>query len=131
MAPGRGPAVAESEAAVRQVLIPLVVLVLAACTAKTLDKSADFDRHRYSRLLQPFDAPDRIYFDVRFVPDYPAGDATADRAREAWLDAWLVQRKLCADGHAVEKRRPFDYLEDNPAGYQERWEVRCTGAAGH
>ena len=102
------------------------LLALSGCAADVLDKSADFDRHRYSRLVQPFDKPDKIYFDVLFGPEYPADDPAAEEARMGWLDAWLEQRRLCASGHEVAARRPFDYLEDNPAGYQQRWEIRCT-----
>jgi hypothetical protein len=113
---------------VAAVIAPLVLL--AGCAADVLDKSADFDRHRYSRIVQPFDKPDKIYFDVRFTGEYPADDPVAEQARLAWLEAWLEQRRLCPSGHEVADRRPFDYLEDNPAGYQERWEIRCVVAAG-
>lgn len=102
------------------------LVLLAGCAADVLDKSADFDRHRNSRIVQPFDKPDKIYFDVRFSPEYPADDPAADEARMIWLQAWLEQRRLCTAGHEVAARRPFDYLEDNPAGYQERWEIRCV-----
>jgi hypothetical protein len=105
-------------------------VLLAGCAAQALDKSADFDRHRYSRVVQAFDHPDKIYFDVTFSADYPAEDPVAEQARMAWLDAWLEQRHLCASGHEVTLRRPFDYLEDNPAGYQQRWEIRCLAAPG-
>ena len=102
---------------------------LAGCAADVLDKSADFDRHRYSRIVQPFDKPDKIYFDVLFGPEYPQDDPAAEDARMLWLQSWLEQRRLCASGHEVSARRPFDYLEDNPAGYQQRWEIRCVVAA--
>jgi len=101
------------------------LVLLAACAADVLDKSADFDRHRNSRIVQPFDKPDKVYFDVRFSPEYPADDPAAEEARMLWLQGWLEQRRLCTSGHEVASRRPFDYLEDNPAGYQERWEIRC------
>lgn len=106
----------------RQILA-LAVLV-AGCTG-ALDKSEDFDRHRYSQLVQPYDRPDQIYFDVIFSADFPADDTAADAARMAWLQDWLGQRHLCAAGHEVAIRRPFNYLESNPAGYQQRWEIRC------
>ena len=47
--------------------------LLAGCAADVLDKSADFDRHRYSRIVQPFDKPDKIYFDVLFSRGLPGG----------------------------------------------------------
>lgn len=105
-------------------MVTVIVVFLAGC-ASSLDKSEDFDRHRYSQLVQPFDRPGKIYFDVIFGPDFPADDPTADSTRTAWLEAWLEQRRLCPAGYEVLDRRPFDYLEDNPAGYQQRWEVRC------
>lgn len=108
-------------------LIALLAL-LAGCAADVLDKSADFDRHRFSRIVQPFDKPDKIYFDVLFAPDFPADDPVAEATRMKWLQAWLEQRRLCPSGHEVASRRPFEYLEDNPAGYQQRWEIRCLPA---
>ncbi|MBL8200819.1 MAG: hypothetical protein JNK40_07595 [Chromatiales bacterium] len=107
-------------------LAAATLVLLAGCAADVLDKSADFDRHRNSRIVQPFDKPDTIYFDVRFGPDFPEGDPAAEEARMTWLQAWLEQRRLCTSGHEVAARRPFDYLEDNPAGYQQRWEIRCV-----
>jgi hypothetical protein len=119
---------------VRHILVTSVVLAGCAAgfvggCAAALDKSVDFDRHRYSQLVQPFDRPNEIYFDVIFGADFPADDPVADQSRAAWLDAWLQQRHLCPAGYEVLNRRPFDYLEDNPAGYQQRWEIRCqTGS---
>lgn len=113
-------------------MILILASLLAGCASldKAVDKSQDFDRHRYSRLVQPYDHPDRIYFDIAFSPDFPADAPAADAARMAWLEAWLEQRRLCAAGHEVAVRRPFDFLEDNPAGYQQRWEIRCRAAPG-
>jgi hypothetical protein len=108
-------------------ILALVVLV-AGCTGN-LDKSEDFDRHRYSQLTQSRGHPDRIYFDVSFGSDFPADDPAADKARMAWLQAWLKQLHLCPAGHEVTVRRPFDFLEDNPGGYQQRWEIRCRAGA--
>lgn len=112
----------------RQILV--AALLVAGCAANVLDKSADFDRHRYSQLVQPIGQPGTVYFDMVVNPDYPADDPAADAVRMTWLKAWLAQRRLCAAGHEVGVRRPFDYLEDNPAGFQQRWEIRCIAAAG-
>lgn len=101
-------------------------LLLPACSG--IEKSADFDRHRYSQLTIPRDRPGVIYFDVIFPPEFPADDPAADAARMRWLGTWLAQRNLCPDGFDVTKRRAFDYLEDNPRGYQQRWEVTCRSA---
>ena len=103
----------------------LALALLVAGCAGTLEKSADFDRHRYSQLVQPFDRGGQIYFDVIFNAAYPADNPVADATRTAWLGAWLAQKRLCAGGHEVTTRRPFEYLEDNPAGFKQRWEIRC------
>lgn len=112
--------------------VVLLVCLAAGCASmdQAIDKSMDFDRHRYSRLVQPFDHPERIYFDVSFPADFPQDKPAAAAARMQWLAAWLKQRRLCATGHEVVKQRPFDFLEDNPAGYQQRWEIRCIANAG-
>ncbi len=109
-------------------ILALALLVVGCASA--LDKSEDFDRHRYSQLVQPFDRPGSIYFDVIFSAAYPVDDPLADARRTAWLAGWLTQRRLCAAGHEVVIRRPFDYLEDNPAGFQQRWEIRCLAIPG-
>lgn len=106
----------------------LVMAVLLAGCAGALDKSVDFDRHRYSQLVQPFDRPDKVYFDVIFGVAFPVDDPVADQSRVVWLEAWLKQRRLCPAGYKVIERRPFEYLEDNPAGYQQRWDIRCLAA---
>jgi hypothetical protein len=124
MPPNKGPE--PGEVVVRLLLV--MVVLLGACAADAIHRSKDFDRHRYSRLVQPHDRPGEIYFDVTFTADYPADDPAADNTRLAWLQGWMDQRRLCPAGHEVARRRPFDYLEDNPAGYQERWEVRCLGS---
>ena len=109
----------------RNVLAMLVVtLALGGCT-DAIEKSEDFDRHRFSGLTMPYDRPGTIYFDVKFNADFPADSPEAEAVRMRWLAAWLKQRGLCPAGFDVTKRRPFDYLEDNPRGYQERWEVTC------
>ena len=105
----------------------VLVMMIASCTGG-LDKSADFDRHRHSQLVQPHDHPDRLYFDVEFSADFPKDDSTADAQRMLWLETWLKQTQLCPSGFEVVSRRPFDFLEDNPGGYQQRWDVRCRGS---
>ena len=107
----------------------LVLVVLVAGCSGTPTRSPDFDRHRYSELVQPRDHPDRIYFDVIFSPDFPADDPAADAARMEWLQGWLKLRHLCPTGHDVVVRRPFDFLEDNPGRFAQRWEIRCRAAS--
>jgi hypothetical protein len=111
---------------------PLPRLALAAAILASLvsacgglEKSADYDRHRYSQLTTARDRPDVIYFDVLFPAEFPRDDPAADAARMRWLDTWLAQRGICPHGFDVPRRRGFDYLEDNPRGYQQRWEVVC------
>jgi hypothetical protein len=107
-------------------MVLIFALLVAACGG--LEKSADFDRHRYSQLSMARDRPGVIYFDLTFPADFPRDDPAADAARMRWLGAWLAQRSLCPQGFDVAKRRVFDYLEDNPRGYQQRWEVVCRTA---
>ena len=107
-----------------------LALLLAGC-AGALDKSEDFDRHRFSQLVQPLGRPGSIFFDVIFSAAYPVNDPVADARRTAWLGGWLAQKRLCAGGYEVVIRRPFDYLEDNPAGFQQRWEIRCRAVPGN
>lgn len=114
--PGRRPSIAGAGLA--------ALAVLASC-AGVMEKSPDFDRHRHSQLSQPFDRPGVLYFDVTFTPEFPADDPAAEQARLQWLGQWLEQRRLCAQGFEVPVRRAFDYLEDNPAHRDQRWEVRC------
>jgi hypothetical protein len=104
-------------------LLPL----LAGCT-DILEKSADFDRHRYSQFSLAPDKPGIMYFDVMNAADFPLDDPAAEVARQAWLAGWLKQRQLCPAGHDVVEQRPFDYLEDNPAHYDQRYVVRCKAA---
>jgi hypothetical protein len=104
----------------------MVAAILGGC--QDIRESADFERHRHSRLFQPYDRPDVIFFDVRFSPDFPAG-AAAEATRQAWLAQWLRQRGLCPGGHEVVEQRPFAYEEDNPGRYDQRYRVRCRDVA--
>jgi hypothetical protein len=110
----------------RRAPVLLLPLWLAACgTAPGL--SPDFERHRLSQVTQPrAGAPDVFFFDVRYASEYPAEGAAAEAVRREWLRAWVKQRALCPGGHEVVRVREFDFLEDNPARYDRRYEVRCT-----
>lgn len=109
------------------IVMGLHALSIGACT-DVVNPAADFDRHRYSRLVVPADRPGTVWFDVMFPPAYPADDPVAEATRQRWLSEWLTQRRLCPAGHAVMARRAFLYLEDNPGGYRQRQEVRCAAA---
>lgn len=104
-----------------------LALAAAGCAASG-PKTTDFDRHRYSQLAQPEGPSGPVFFDVTYSADYPRDDPQAETARLAWLSGWLKLRRLCPAGFDVVSRRPFDYLEDNPARHDERWEVACRQA---
>ncbi|MFQ5634596.1 MAG: hypothetical protein ACE5G3_04605 [Gammaproteobacteria bacterium] len=101
---------------------------LAAC--ESIQRSSDFERHRHSRLSEPYDRNDVMYFDVRFDTAYPDEDPGAESIRLEWLAAWLRQRKMCVEGYEIVKRRPFGTMEDNPARYDVRYEVTCKPGVG-
>lgn len=105
-----------------------LALAAAACSTPA-PKTRDFDRHRFSQLVQPPGSGGALYFDVTFSPEYPRDDPAADAVRLAWLDGWLKVRRLCPAGREVVNRRPFDFLEDNPARHDERWEIACLPSA--
>jgi len=101
----------------------LLAALLAGCAS--FQESPDYVRHRYSQLSEPFDRSDVLYFDVMFDPNYPDDDPAAEAKRMEWLSDWLEQRKMCPDGYEIQKRRPFDMLEHNPARYDIRYEIKC------
>jgi hypothetical protein len=103
--------------------IVLLAVVLVGCAS--IHESPDFVRHRYSQLTEPYDRSDVVYFDVMFDPSYPDGDPVAEKKRMEWLSDWLKQVHMCPDGYEIVKRRPFDMLENNPARYDIRYEVKC------
>jgi len=48
-----------------------------------------------------------------------------------WLNEWMVQRHMCLTGQEIIEKRKFDYMEDNPARRDLRYEVRCKPAAAN
>ncbi len=108
----------------------LVVLLAAACSnMQSIHDSPDFDRHSFSQLSKPMDGGDYYWFDVKLTPEYPADSEAAEAVRMEWLSAWLETRKTCANGYQILERRPFDFLEHNPAQYDLRYKVRCSAPA--
>jgi hypothetical protein len=103
--------------------VMLLVGVLGAC--ESIHESADFERHRYSQLTEPFERNDVVYFDVTFDPNFPDGDSAAEAKRMQWLSGWLTQQKMCPNGYEILDRRPFDMMENNPARHDIRYEVKC------
>lgn len=110
----------------REWLVLPLLTALSACT--DIHQSPDFERHRNSQLLQSYDRPNDIYFDVRSATDASTADAATEAVRMGWLDSWLKQRGLCPNGRDVSAPRPFNYLEDNPGRYDLRYEVTCKAA---
>lgn len=110
----------------RAALILIIVLV-AACA--DIHKSADYERHRYSQLVVPYDRKDVMYFDVTFNAEFPDGEAT-EATRMEWLKAWLGQRSMCAESFEIVDRRPFEPMENNPAHHDIRYEVKCGAEQG-
>lgn len=107
----------------RAASLGLLVLVLAGCAST--DQHSDFDRHRYSQLVLPFDRPGLIFFDVTYSTAWPAGDPAAEEERMRWLAGWLRARGGCAENFEVLRDRPFEWNEDNPRRHDRRYEVRC------
>ena len=108
----------------RDRLVPLLLALLGVSCA-SMHESKDFERHRNSQLEVPFNRDDVFYFDASFTAQYPDDDEAAEATRLEWLAQWLEQRSLCPDGFEVVKRRPFDFLEHNPARHDVRYEVKC------
>jgi PBP1b-binding outer membrane lipoprotein LpoB len=103
--------------------LPVLALLFVGCAS--LNESPDFVRHRYSQLTEPYDRSDVVYFDVMFDPSYPDNDSAAEAKRMEWLSDWLEKIHMCPDGYEIVTRRPFDMLENNPARYDIRYEVKC------
>jgi hypothetical protein len=103
--------------------LPVLALLFVGCAS--FHESPDFVRHRHSQLTEPYDRSDVVYFDVMFDPSYPDNDSAAEAKRMEWLSAWLEQIHMCPDGYEIVIRRPFDMLENNPARYDIRYEVKC------
>jgi hypothetical protein len=99
-----------------------MVLLLSGCA--DIHTSADFERHRYSQLSEPYDRNDVMYFDATFTAQFPDND-TGEAQRMEWLQAWLEQRKICVEGFEIVKRRAFEPMESNPAHHDVRYEITC------
>lgn len=108
--------------AVKSGVLLLMILVLSNCAG--IHESEDYTRHRYSRLSEPYDRNDVMYFDATFTPEFPDNEA-GEAKRMEWLRSWLDQRNICAEGFEVVTRRPFDAMESNPAQHDIRYEVSC------
>jgi hypothetical protein len=115
--------------------VALTGCVAAGCTA--FDTPDTYNRHRLSDITlprsgdgSPSDAgSDIFYFDVTVTAEFPDNNARAEAERMKWLSEWLVQRTMCPAGYEILKKRKFDYMEDNPARRDLRYEVRCKDGA--
>ncbi|MBM4196304.1 MAG: hypothetical protein FJ197_04285 [Gammaproteobacteria bacterium] len=108
------------------------IAMLVSCAA--FDSPDLYNRHRFSEITQPRDGAggasrDVFYFDVSITAEFPDNDATAEAERMRWLDEWLELRGMCPAGREILRKRPFDFMEDNPARRDQRYEVRCRAAA--
>lgn len=101
-------------------------MILYGCAS--IHESQDFERHRYSQVLEPFDRNDVMYFDATFSAQFPDEDAAAEQIRMGWLEGWLEQRTLCGNGYEIVTRRPIDTTEYNPAHHDVRYEFKCIPA---
>jgi len=111
----------------KHALAVALALLLGACAV--FDTPADYNRHRLSDITLPREgAPgdrDIFFFDVTVNAEFPENDPAAEAARMRWLAEWLEQRHMCLAGHEIVRRRAFDFMEDNPARRDLRYEVRC------
>ena len=101
----------------------LALLTLGACSQ--MHESPDYKRHQYSRISTPLAGGDYFWFDVKITPELPLEDPAAEQQRQIWLQSWLLQRGLCPAGYEVTERRPFEFLEHNPAQLDIRYKVIC------
>jgi len=116
---------------VARVAAPIAVAAFTLAACDSLHESKDFERHRYSQIVEPrgdADA-DAIYFDVRFDANYPQDNAVAEEIRMEWLAAWLKQRNMCGNGFEIESQRPLDWTDYNPGQYDMRYVVKCKVVA--
>lgn len=110
----------------------LTVIVLAAaaggqsCSNVDMHESKDFQRHTLSQLSAPLEGGDFYWFDVKLTAEMPADNEVAEARRLGWLASWMAARSACGEAYEVLERRPFDFLEHNPARFDLRYKVRCA-----
>jgi hypothetical protein len=121
----------------------MAALPAGGCTA--FDTPDTYNRHRLSDITLPRAGSgatlppdgegqsgsdsesqgDIFFFDVTVTAEFPDNNATAEAERMKWLGEWLEQRHMCPTGYEIVKKRRFDYMEDNPARRDLRYEARC------
>ena len=102
----------------------VVFAVLAGCSQ--MHDSEDYRRHTMSRISKPHTGGDYLWFDVKITAALPLENEAAEQQRQLWLQDWLEQRGMCPNGYEIAERRPFDFLEDNPARMDIRYKVKCV-----
>ncbi len=118
---------------IRVALKPLycAVLALTALSAGCAieEKSrGDFERHNQSILRDSYTEPGMLMFEAKAGAAFPADSQSAEALRMQWLDAWLVQRKLCPYGREVVSRELIGVGEPNFHDMDLRYRIRCTDA---
>jgi hypothetical protein len=91
-----------------------------------MHESRDFERHTLSQLSAPLEGGDFYWFDVKLTAEMPADNDVAEARRMAWLASWMAARSACGQAYEVLERRPFAFLEHNPARFDLRYKVRCA-----
>jgi len=104
--------------------VGMFALILITGCAQMHD-SVDYRRHTMSRISEPLTGGDFFWFDVKITPELPLENPAAEQQRQIWLQTWLVQRGMCPDGYEITERRPFEFLEHNPAQLDIRYKVNC------
>ncbi len=114
-----------------RIALAMAVLPVAACSPSFVTPST-YNRHRLSEITVPREVggenavnKDVFFFDVSLTAEFPESSEAAEAERMKWLEEWLKQRSMCLSGYEILKKRRFDYMEDNPARRDLRYEVRC------
>lgn len=98
--------------------------VLAGCASSSI---GNFDRHALSRLY-PAPSGSELVFEASVSPQYPADSEAAEATRMQWIELWLDQRNLCADGFEIKDRIAIGSAADNPYQHDLRYTLACAEA---
>jgi len=107
----------------QRIVFMMFFALIAGCAS--IHESEDYRRHTLSQLAAPMDGGDFYWFDVTVTPEMPDESEAAEAVRMEWVSAWLESRRLCPNGYSIIERRPFEFLEHNPADHDLRYKVRC------
>jgi len=108
--------------------VALALAALFAGCALEEKSRGDFERHNQSILRDSYAEPGMLVFEAKAGAAFPADSQSAEALRMQWLDAWLVQRKLCPNGHEVQSRELIGVGEPNFHDMDLRYLIRCTDA---